>query len=88
MGARFRLKASYVIPAHFRPDTHAVLLAMKRYGLVLADNGTPWFFQGTADTRWPEGLINQLKRVLAAQFEAVDTSSLMIDPNSMRVLPQ
>ena len=60
---------------------------MKRYGLVLADNGTPWFFQGTADTRWPEGLIDELKRVPASQFEAVDTSRLMIDPNSMRVLP-
>ena len=87
MGARFRLKASYPIAASLRPDTRAVLLAMKRYGLVLADNGTPWFFQGTADTRWPEGLLDELKRIPASQFEAVDTSRLMADPNSMRVLP-
>jgi hypothetical protein len=53
MGARFRLKASYVISGSLRSDTRAVLQAMKRYGLVLADNGSPWFFQGTADSRWP-----------------------------------
>ena len=74
MGARFRLKASYPISASLRPDTRAVLVAMKRYGLVLADNGSPWFFQGTADTRWPEELLDELKRIPASQFEAVDTS--------------
>ncbi len=88
MGARFRLKASYVISPSLRPDTRAVLLAMKRFGLVLADNGTPWYFQGTVDTRWPEALLDQLKRVPAAAFEAVDTSSLMISINSMAVKPQ
>jgi hypothetical protein len=85
MGARFRLKASYAITPALRPDTKAVLLAMKKYGLVLADNGSPWFFQGTADTRWTEELIDQLKQVPASAFEAVDTSSLMISPNSMQV---
>jgi hypothetical protein len=88
MGARFRLKASYVISPSLRPDTRAVLQAMKRFGLVLADNGSPWYFQGTSDTRWPEGLLDELKRVPAAQFEAVDTSSLMISEASMAVKPQ
>ena len=85
MGARFRLKAAYVISPLLRPDTRAVLRAMKKYGLVLADNGTPWYFQGTADTRWPEGLLRQLKQVPASAFEAVDTSVLMISPDSMQV---
>ncbi len=85
MGARFRLKASYVIGSGLRADTKTVLKAMKRYGLVLADNGSPWFFQGTADTRWPEGLLDQLKQVPASAFEAVDTSSLMISSGSMQV---
>ncbi len=58
---------------------------MKTYGLVLADNGSPWFFQGTADKRWPEDLLDELKRVPASAFEAVDTSSLMVDPDSMAV---
>jgi hypothetical protein len=87
MGARFRLKASYVIAGSLRADTRAVLLAMKKHGLVLADNGSPWYFQGTADIRWPVALLEQLKQVPASAFEAVDTSSLMIEPNSMKVWP-
>ena len=85
MGARFRLKASYAIAATLRADTKAILAAMKKYGLVLADNGTPWYFQGTADTRWSSPLLDELKRIPASAFEAVDTSSLMISPDSMAV---
>lgn len=85
MGARFRLKRSYPIAPSLRADTRAVLRAMKRYGLVLADNGSPWFFQGTADKRWKEGLLDELKQIPAAAFEAVDTSSLMISRDTMRV---
>jgi hypothetical protein len=81
MGARFRLKASYS-PAGLRPDTAAVLTAMKTYGVILADNGSPWFFQGTADTRWPSALLDQLKRVPASAFEAVDESRLMVNADS------
>ena len=60
---------------------------MKTYGMVLADNGSNWFFQGTADPRW-EGIndmLDELKSIPASAFEAVDTSSLMINRNSMRV---
>lgn len=85
MGARFRLKASYRIDPGLRADTRAVLAAMKRYGLVLADNGSPWYFQGTADRRWPNALLDELKAVPASAFEAVDTAPLMISPNSMQV---
>ncbi len=85
MGARFRLKKSYRIAKGLRADTRAVLRAMKVYGLVLADNGSPWYFQGTSDVRWPEGLLDELKRVPASAFEAVDTSGLMIRKNSMQV---
>ena len=60
---------------------------MKVYGLVLADNGSPWFFQGTADTRWPEGLIDELKRVPAA-VRGGRTSSLMIAFPCMKARPQ
>jgi hypothetical protein len=84
MGARFRLKASYRISPSLRGDTRAVLQAMKTYGLVLADNGSPWYFQGTADTRWPSALLDQLKQVPASAFEAVNTASLEISANSAR----
>jgi hypothetical protein len=81
MGARFRLKASFPISS-YRADTQTVLRAMKRYGLVLADNGSPWFFQGARDSRWTSGLLDQLKSIPASAFVAVDTSSLEISANS------
>ena len=75
MGARFRLKAGFPISS-YRQDTQVVLRAMKHYGLVLADNGSPWYFQGAQSTAWPSGLLDQLKRIPATAFVAVDTSSL------------
>ena len=84
MGARFRLKASYRISSALRTDTKNVLRAMKTYGLVLADNGSPWYFQGTSDSRWPSALLDQLKAVPASAFEAVDTSSLKVSSSSAR----
>jgi hypothetical protein len=76
MGARFRLKASFKISSSLRKDTQVVLRAMKKYGMVLADNGTPWYFQGTSDTRWKNDMMDELKQIPASAFEAVDTSSL------------
>jgi hypothetical protein len=81
MGAWFRLKASYDTSA-FSADTRTVLAAMKRHGMVLADNGTDWFFGGEASYDWPDQLISELKQVPASAFEAVDTSPLMVDPDS------
>jgi hypothetical protein len=60
----------------------AVVRAMKTYGLVLADNGSPWFFQGEQNAHWPIALIENLKRIPARQFVAVDTSSLKVSKNS------
>jgi hypothetical protein len=77
MGARFRLRAGFPISS-YRPDTQVVLRAMKRYGLVLADNGSPWYFQGAQSGSWPTGLLDQLKTIPASAFVAVDTSSLRI----------
>jgi hypothetical protein len=81
MGARFRLKASYNISG-YSAQAQVVLRAMQQYGLILADNGSNWYFGGTADENWPIALVNELKQVPASAFEAVDESSLMIDPNS------
>jgi hypothetical protein len=86
MGARFRLKASYDI-SQFSTQTHVILRAMQHYGLILADNGSNWFFSGTEDAAWPDALLSELKTIPAAQFEAVDESSLMIDPNSAAARP-
>ena len=52
MGARFRLKASFDISG-FSPQAQVVLRAMQQYGLILADNGSNWYFGGSADPSWP-----------------------------------
>jgi len=84
MGARFRLRSDFNV-AGYSAQTRVVLTAMQRYGLILADNGSNFYFQGQVDSRWSDQLISELKRVPAGAFEAVDASSLMLDPNSGRV---
>jgi hypothetical protein len=81
MGARFRLKKNFNISS-YGAQARVVLTAMKQYGLVLADNGSPWFFQGTADTRWQSALLDDLKKVPASAFEAVDTAPLRVSRDS------
>jgi Fibronectin type III domain len=86
MGARFRLKAGYDISA-YGTEAKVVLTAFKKYGLIVADNGSDWFFQGTEDANWDSTIISDLKNVPASQFEAVDESSLMVDPSSAATVP-
>lgn len=83
MGARFRLKASYDLSA-FSAKARVVLRAMKRFGLILADNGSNWYVQGARDRRWKNRLLDQLKSVPASAFEAVDASACVVDPDSGR----
>ena len=80
MGARFRLKASVDI-ARFTGEARVIAQAMKTYGIVLADNGSPWFVSGAPDERWNNTVLRQLRALRGADFEAVDTSSLMVGPN-------
>ncbi len=88
MGARFRLKAGFNIrgfcrnAAPYCRDAKAVLIEMKNYGLILADNGSDWYFQGAAYPQWPNGLVSLLKGIPASAFEAVSTSCLMVSKNS------
>jgi hypothetical protein len=88
MGARFRLKANYVISG-YGAAAQVVLTAFKHYGLIVADNGSDWYFQGTEDAQWNSGaypqMIQDLKNVPAGAFEAVDESSLMVNANSAQV---
>jgi hypothetical protein len=81
MGARFRLKAAYPLKGY---GTYArrVITAMKHYGLVLADNGSPWYFQGERNPNWPPALVEALKRIPASAFVAVNTASLKVGANS------
>jgi hypothetical protein len=83
MGARFRLKAGFTV-RHFSPMARAVIRAMKHYGLIVADNGGDWYFQGTVDPRWTYGFVDQLKRIPASAFVAVDESGCSVTPSSGR----
>jgi hypothetical protein len=66
------------------PDAKAVLTEMQHYGLILADNGSNWYFQGSVYPSWPGALISLLKQIPARAFQAVDESCLMVSPNSGR----
>ncbi len=81
MGARFRLKAGFDGSA-FSPDARGVIRAMKRYGLIVADNGSDWYFQGTVDPRWTYAFVDQLKQIPARAFVAVDERACRVSPDS------
>jgi hypothetical protein len=82
MGQRFRLKASFDMST-FSPTNRVILTALERYGMFIADNGSAWYLTGAPDGRWDNDDLRDLReRVRGSDFEAVDQSSLMIDPNS------
>ena len=81
MGQRFRLKASFDISG-FSPENQVILRALQKYGMILADNGSSWYISGAPDDHWNNDQLRELRRVLGSNFEAIDESSLRIDPNS------
>jgi hypothetical protein len=75
MGLRLRLKASYDLRP-FRGQALVILRALKRYGMIVADNGSGWFITGAPDPRWDDEQLEQLKRVPGTAFEAVRSGPL------------
>ncbi len=75
MGLRVRLKASVNVSS-FPPQARVVLRALERYGMILADNGSPWYISGAPDKHWSNDQLHALGRLTGADFEVVDTSSL------------
>lgn len=85
MGQRFRLKASFEITG-YSPQVEVILNALKTYGMILADNGSDWYISGVPDERWDDDiLVNELKTVKGSDFEAVNVSILMLNPDSGQV---
>jgi len=83
MGARFRLSSRFSLPSSKCATFCQVVIAtMKTYGLILADNGSNWYFQGTSDPRWTATQVDQLKQIPASQFVAVNESCLVVAVNS------
>ncbi len=81
MGQRFRLKADYDISG-YSPPVRVILQAFKDYGIILADNGAPWFISGAPDDRWDNDMLHEWDDIPGSAFEAVDVTSLVVDPNS------
>jgi hypothetical protein len=81
MGQRFRLKAGFDISG-FSYEVQVILRALKIYGMILADNGAPWFISGVPDERWDNDILLELRQLNGSDFEAVDVSSLMVSPDS------
>jgi hypothetical protein len=83
MGQRFRLKAGYDISG-YSTEVRVILQAFKHFGLILADNGASWFISGAPDQRWNNTVLHEWDDIPGSAFEAVDVSSVMVDPNSGR----
>lgn len=81
MGARFRLKAGFNT-ASYPKDVQVILEALKTYGMILADNGSNWFLSGTQDEAWDNDVLSSISKVKGSDFEAVDSSSLIVNPDS------
>ena len=75
MGMRVRLKSGFDTSG-FPRQARIVLEALKRYGMIVADNGSDWFISGAPDPRWSNEQLRALKRVPGSAFEVVDTSSM------------
>jgi len=75
MGLRLRLKAAHDISG-FHGQARTILETLKKYGLLVADNGSNWYITGAADPRWDDDDLDQLKTVPGTAFEAVDTGPI------------
>jgi hypothetical protein len=74
MGLRLRLKAGFGLGA-FSGPAKVIAEAMKHYGLIVADNGSNWYFSGSSDRRWNDENLNQLKRIPGSAFEVVKSAA-------------
>lgn len=76
MGMRVRLKASFDIST-YPSEAQVILRALKKYGMIVADNGSNWFISGAPDSRWNDTALNTLKRVKGSAFEVVQMGAVV-----------
>ena len=79
MGQRVRLKSSFVIPGNWTIEEKAVLLGLKKYGALVADNGNFFSISVTPDDRWPQNCFNDLTSISITNFEAVQSTGPAAD---------
>lgn len=82
MGQRLRLKASFVIPANWTIEEKAILLGLKKYGAMVADNGNFFSISVTPDDRWPANCFNDLTSISITNFEVIQTTGSNQGPRS------
>jgi hypothetical protein len=87
MGLRLRLKSSVDI-SKLPKQARIVAEAMRRYGVILADNGSPWYISGAPDEHWDNDALHALGGLQGSDFEAVDTASLVSSQDSAKVKPR
>jgi hypothetical protein len=75
MGLRLRLRANFPVGS-FPPQARVILRALKRYGMIVADNGSSWYISGVPDEGWSNEQLRSLHRVRGSDFRVVDTSKL------------
>ena len=76
MGMRVRLHADYDI-SHFPPEAQAILKALKKYGMIVADNGGNWFISGAPDPRWNDDNLQTLRKVKGADFDVIKMEDIV-----------
>ena len=75
MGLRIRLKAGVNV-TRYGPQARVILTALKKYGAILADNGSPLYITGAPDSGWDDDVLHALEGIRGSDFEVVDTSAL------------
>jgi hypothetical protein len=79
MGLRVRLKASFDV-SQLSPQARVIANALKKYGMILADNGSPWYVSGVSNPDWNDSDLHTLDRITGADLVVVNTSSLRNGP--------
>ena len=85
MGVRVRLRANFDVSTYSAAN-QVILKALKKYGMMLADNGSAWYLSGAPDNRWNNDDLHKLTALKGSDFEVVDVAPLMVDPNSGQAL--
>ncbi len=80
MGARLRLRAGFDVSS-FSATNQVILNAMKKYGLIMADNGSSMYISGTPDDRWNNDDLHNLGNVTASDFDVIQISPLYTSAN-------
>jgi hypothetical protein len=84
MGLRVRLKSTFSTTG-FSPQAKVIAIALKQYGMILADNGSAYYISGTSDARWSDDDLHALGRITGSMFEVVDTCGLRNGTTSPRL---